>query len=201
MCLIRVKPELEEEGTATSARLVAHRHNRHGSGRSTVVEPVYIPQAPVSLSPSIRETQIIQAALPERRSETTTGAVESTLDGWGRNSPGTSLVSTRSRDYYVDSASYAGRSPRNSYRYLDPRGSSQRIEQTPEYRNSGTEQPEHGARTRGDRYGYNNYHGRRSGSVSYINPRHSHQSVRSTRNGRISKEKVLMVDRYTDSDH
>ena len=109
-------------------------------------------------------------------------------------SPRASVVSTRSRerDYYVDGAQVSARSPRNSYRYIDGRASAQAIE--------GTELDGERART-GERHLYNNYHGRKSGSVSYVNPRHSHRSVRSQGlggGGRMSREKVVVVDRYAD---
>lgn len=99
-------------------------------------------------------------------------------------------------DYYVDSsASYAGRSPRSSYRYIDgagPRGSSQRITE-----GAGRKELEYSASQRGgERYGYNNFHGRRSGSVSYVNPRHSAVSQRSARSARSGREKVVVVDEF-----
>lgn len=94
-------------------------------------------------------------------------------------------------DYYVDSsASYAGRSPRSSYRYVDGAGPRGITEGT---RGGRKELEYSGSQRSGERYGYNNFHGRRSGSVNYVNPRHSAVSQRSARSGR---EKVVVVDEF-----
>lgn len=188
MCLIRVKPEVDEEG-AVPSRIATERRTSvrpHASSHGSVMEIVQVPPPPPSTNGGrgIRNTQIVQHRAPSSHSHR--------KEYYGRSSPHASVVSThsRERDYYVDgSTAVAARSPRSSYRYVDGRGSTQRLE--------GLDVD--GERSRGDRYGYNNYHGRKSGSVSYVNPRHSHRSVRSQGGGgRVSREKVVVVDRYAD---
>jgi hypothetical protein len=48
----------------------------------------------------------------------------------------------------------------------------------------------------GERYEYNNFHGKRSGSVHYVNPRHSAISQRSARSTRSGREKVVVMDEF-----
>ena len=87
--------------------------------------------------------------------------------------------------------------PRSSVRIIEARGSGLRIEGTPEMRERDTE-----------RYSYGTSGGahRRTGSVSYVNPRASSGSVHGHSRGlsggsgvggggRMSREKVILVDR------
>jgi hypothetical protein len=224
MCLIRVKPELDPSETPIPTRVVTSNRNGRTSNRSSAIETIQIPPPPppgASLAIAnghgnrlpvdgrsghgrnsfnrSRETQIIQPRPPSAISQTgsyrgdghrsTTHGDRELLGYPGRGSRA-SVISTQSRerDYYVDGTIAGGRSPRSSYRYIDGRSSAQRLEVEDAERSRG-----------GDRYGYNNYHGRRSGSVSYVNPRHSHRSVRST-GGRVSREKVVVVDRYSEKE-
>ena len=177
----------------------ARRVDRHSSrrpsadhSRVSVVEAVQIPPPPPPAGPVIvsggggyGEAQIVQHYSPTSNSPRREHFAQP---------PRASAVSTRSRerDYYVDGARVAARSPRNSYRYIGGRASAQAVE--------GTELDGERARA-GERHRYNNYHGRMSGSVSYVNPRHSHRSVRSEGlggGGRMSREKVVVVERYAD---
>lgn len=159
--------------------------------RVSVVEAVQIPPPPPPAGPVVvgggggGAAQIVQHYSPSSE--------RPRRDQFGRSSR-TSVVSTRSRerDYYVDGTQVAARSPRNSYRNIGGRASAPVI--------GGTELDVERARA-GERHLYNNYHGRKSGSVSYVNPRHSHRSVRSQGlggGGRMSREKVVVVDRYAD---
>ncbi|KAF8241764.1 hypothetical protein K440DRAFT_621728 [Wilcoxina mikolae CBS 423.85] len=191
MCLIRVKPEVDEEGAVPSRIRTDRRTSVHpqASSHGSVIETVQVPPPPPSTNggSGMRETQIVQHRPPSSHSRR--------REYHGRSSPRASVISTHSRErnYYVDgSTAVAARSPRSSYRYVDGRGSTQRLE--------GLDID--GERSRGDRYGYNNFHGRKSGSVSYVNPRHSHRSVRSQGGGggRVSREKVVVVDRYADKE-
>ncbi|KAG0134801.1 hypothetical protein HOY82DRAFT_553104 [Tuber indicum] len=196
MCMIKVRPEIEEE-VVVPARPVGH-HRRTGSRDSriqetTVVETIKAPPPPpstLSLSNNPGTTTIIQAPEPPA------SIIGSTADSemvryhhYPYDSPRASVVSARSRDYYVDSSAYAARSPRSSYRYIDARGSG-RVDGVGGVGGSGRKEMDY---VRGDRYGYNNYHGRRSGSMNIVNPRHSTASHRSARSMR---EKVVVVDQY-----
>lgn len=190
--MIKVRPEIEEEVTVP-----ARHHRRTGSRDSriretTVVETVKAPPPPpsaLSLNSNHRETTtIIQAPEPPASIIGSAAGGEMVRHPYPYDSPRASVVSTRSRDYYVDSSAYAARSPRSSYRYVDARGSG-RVDGVGAG-GSGRKESDY---LRGDRYGYNNYHGRRSGSVSYVNPRHSTASHRSARSMR---EKVVVVDEY-----
>jgi hypothetical protein len=200
MCLIRVKPEVDEDNMPP--RVVTERRpsaRAAASSRGSIIETIQVPPPPPSTRGGsvVRETQIVQAARPPTG---TTIVRQDNYYGDRRgeyyeNSPRTSVVSTRSRtrsrarsrerDYYVDrSPSIAGgRSPRGSFRHVDGRHSAQRIEGQ-----------EFDDRPRG-RHEYNNFHGRRSGSVNYVNPRHSYRSVRSHGGGRVSREKVVVVEK------
>ncbi|KAL7271023.1 hypothetical protein RUND412_006251 [Rhizina undulata] len=224
MCLIKVRPETEEEEVVVPAR-VSERIRRHRSSRddrsrdsrsrnrsrnrsmshshsrsletTTIVETIQMPPPPVSSipNPRVHETTVYHANPPGLP---TIGTVETAIvkrsdHHWDGAGPRASVVSTQSRDYYVDS-SFAGRSPRSSYRYVDPRGSSQRMDGRPVSRGMNKDfdaSEAHLRAGRGDRYGYNNFHGRRSGSIHYVNPRHSTASYRS---GRSVREKVVVVD-------
>ncbi|KAA8892883.1 hypothetical protein FN846DRAFT_914744 [Sphaerosporella brunnea] len=195
MCLIRVKPELDEElpprVVTTERRPSARGPRSMASSRGSIIETVRIPPPPASSSGVVRETQIVQVPRPPAT------AVVRHSDYYGDNrheyyehSPRASVISThsrsrsRGRDYYVDGSSVmGGRSPRGSFRHVDGRHSAHRIE--------GLDVEE---RSRG-RHEYNNFHGRRSGSVNYVNPRHSHRSVRSHGGGRVSREKVVVVEK------
>lgn len=218
MCMIKVRPEIEEEHTVPARvmhREVSHRGSRAGSRRSrssmrgdhettTIIETIKAPPPPPSSIPLYDSrglhTTIIQNAHPP--SAPSISDLESRHGGsggaghWDHGSPRASIVSTRSRDvdYYVDSsAAYGGRSPRGSYRYVDgPRGSSQRITDGG-MKGSRKELEYSGSHRGGERHGYNNFHGRRSGSVNYVNPRQSAISQRSARSGR---EKVMVVDEF-----
>lgn len=192
--MIKVRPEIEEEVTLPARRVDRRRTGSRDSRihETTVVETVKAPPPPpsaLSLNSNHRgeTTTIIQAPEPP------SSIIGSTAGGemvrhhqYPYDSPRASVVSTRSRDYYVDSSAYAGRSPRSSYRYVDARGSG-RVDGVGAG-GSGKKELDY---MRGDRYGYNNFHGRRSGSVSYVNPRHSTASHRSARSMR---EKVVVVD-------
>lgn len=210
MCLIHVKPEPgsdTERGRHLPPRIVTERRSsraRHGSvsrggsirrsrnsvreSRNSVIETIQIPPPPSSIGGGaiIRETQIIQTRPPplshhtvvkyDARNRSRSRHREDTSEYRGSHA---SVISTASRDrrgrereYYIDQ----GRSPRNSYRRLTAEDA---------LRSSGG-----GAEI----LGYNNFHGRRSGSVNYVNPRHSHRSVRSTGGGRMSRERVVVVD-------
>ncbi|KAI5849966.1 hypothetical protein BZA05DRAFT_400431 [Tricharina praecox] len=184
--------------------------------RGSFIETVQIPPPSVVLGGGgmgmgagrtvVRETQIVQARPPP--ATTTTQIVKH--DGRSRSRSRSrqhqqredvsvseyrgshaSVVSSRSRDggrerergYYVDQ----NRSPRNSYRAL-----------TADEAHRGSVGGGLGGLGAGggERIGYNNFHGRRSGSVNYVNPRHSHMSVRSTGGaGRMSREKVVVVEK------
>ncbi|CCX14235.1 Similar to hypothetical protein [Tuber melanosporum Mel28]; acc. no. XP_002835675 [Pyronema omphalodes CBS 100304] len=222
MCLIRVKPELDPSEPPIPTRVATSHRNGRTSNRSSVIETIQIPPPPppgASLAIAnghgarlsvdgrsahgrnsfnrSRETQVIQHRPPSAISHTGSYRGEGhrsthgdrDLLGYQGSVGGSraSVISTQSRErgYYVDGTIAGGRSPRSSYRYIDGRSSAQRLEVEDAERSRG-----------GDRYGYNNYHGRRSGSVSYVNPRHSHRSVRSTGGGRVSREKVVVVDSY-----
>lgn len=217
--MIKVRPEIEEEHTVPARairREASYRGSRANSRRSrssvrgdrettTIIETIKAPPPPPSSIPLIESrglhTTIIQNAHPA--SAPSISDLESRHGGggvghWGEHgSPRASIVSTRSRDvdYYVDSsAAYAGRSPRSSYRYVDGaglRGSSQRITDGGG-KGSRKELEYSGSQRGGERYGHN-FHGRRSGSVNYVNPRHSAISQRSARSGR---EKVMVVDEF-----
>ncbi|KAI5808447.1 hypothetical protein BZA77DRAFT_255671 [Pyronema omphalodes] len=207
MCLIRVKPELDTSEPAIPTRVVTTHRNGRTSNRSSAIETIHIPPPPPPSShPGAlaianghgHETQIIQARPPSaisqngsyRGGDTQRSHRDRDLLGYQGRGSRASVISTQSRerDYYVDGTIVGGRSPRSSYRYIDGRSSAQRFD--------GEDQERSRA---GDRYGYNNYHGRRSGSVSYVNPRHSHRSVRST-GGRVSREKVVVVDKYSEKE-
>ncbi|PWW76140.1 hypothetical protein C7212DRAFT_294580 [Tuber magnatum] len=196
MCMIKVRPGLEEE-VSVPARPVYHsrtvsQHSRIQETAIPVVRTVKAPPPPsstLSLDNDRETTTIIQA--PEPPASIVGGAAGGEMihyDHYQKDLPRASVVSTRSRDYYVDSSAYAGRSPRSSYRYVDARGSG-RVDGVG-VGGSGRKELAYG---RGDRYGYNNYHGRRSGSVSYVNPRHSTASHRSARSMR---EKVVIAEGY-----
>ncbi|KAG0638499.1 hypothetical protein HOY80DRAFT_1001765 [Tuber brumale] len=193
MCMIKVRPEIEEEVTVPARPVGHHRLTDSRDSRiheTTVVEMVSAPPPPPSsLSLSNDHsgtTTIIQA--PEPPASIIGSEMVRHNHHYPYDSPRASVVSTRSRDYYVDSSAYAGRSPRSSYRYVDARGSG-RVDGVG-IGGSGGKGMDY---VRGDRYGYNNYHGRRSGSVNFVNPRHSTASHRSARSMR---EKVVVVDEY-----
>jgi len=210
MCLIRVKPELDsdtERNHHLTPRIVTERRSsrvQHGSAsrggsirrsrssvrgsRSSVIETIQIPPLSSAIGGGggiIRETQIIQTRPPplshhavvkhDARHRSRSRHREATSEYRGSHA---SVISTashdrrgREREYYIDQ----GRSPRSSYRRLTAEDA---------LRNGGAEI-----------LGYNNFHGRRSGSVNYVNPRHSHRSVRSTGGaGRMSRERVVVVE-------
>ncbi|RPA89333.1 hypothetical protein L873DRAFT_1755160 [Choiromyces venosus 120613-1] len=192
MCMIKVRPEIEEEVTVP-ARRVDHRRTGSRDSRiqeATIIETVNAPPPPPSnLFLDNREmTTIIHPEPPMSVIGSGAGSEMGSHHHYPYDSPRASVVSTQSRDYYVDSSAYAGRSPRSSYRYVDARGSG-RVDGAGAA-GSGRKELDY---VRGDRYGYNNYHGRRSGSVNYVNPRHSTASHRS---GRSMREKVVVVDEY-----
>lgn len=192
-------------GSRRSHTSVRNSRNRSSRSRSrsrsrettTVIETIKMPPPPPA-SHSVDRTETTHTMIIQGGAAAAAPLSESHWGGSG--SPRASVVSTRSNrdvDYYVDSsASHAGgRSPRASgIRYVDggPRGSSQRIMD-----GAGSSRGELGYSGSqrgggGERYGYNNFHGRRSGSVSYVNPRHSAVSQRS----RETREKVVVVDEH-----
>lgn len=182
----------------------------HGDHETTTItETIKAPPPPPSSMPlydarGFPTTTIIHNAHPSAPSISDLESRHGGSGGaghWGdHGSPRASIVSTRSRDvdYYVDSsAAYAGRSPRSSYRYVDgagPRGSSQRI--TDGGMKGRKELEYSGSQKDRERHGYNNFHGRRSGSVNYVNPRHSAISQRSARSARSGREKIMVVDEF-----
>ncbi|KAH0605077.1 uncharacterized protein H6S33_005059 [Morchella sextelata] len=184
----------------TSVRNSRNRSRSRSRDRetTTVIETIKMPPPPPA-SHSVDRTETTHTMIIQGGAA---AAVPPSDSHWGSSgSPRASVISTRSNrdvDYYVDSsASHAGgRSPRASgIRYVDggPRGSSQRI--TDGAASSRGELGYSGSQRGGggERYGYNNFHGRRSGSVSYVNPRHSAVSQRSARE---TREKVVVVDQY-----
>jgi len=198
MCLIKVKPEIEEE-PSVPARIAAERRDARyrRASESAIIETIPPPPPPETL---VRETQIVQTTPPGSVIESTGGgaALARHGDHWDRTSPRASVVSTHSRDYYVDgsvhgSRGHSGRGPHAhaGYRYVEPRNSATRLEG---HRRSRSKK-ELGEKEYAERYGYHNYHGRRSGSVHYVNPRHSTASHRS---GRSTRDKVVVVDREKD---
>ena len=213
MCLIRVKPELDSDterdpnlpprivserrssrvqyGNASRGSVRVSRNSVRGS-RGSMIERVQIPPPPPSVGGRsiVHETRIVQTRPPpltqqaivrhesqhRQRSRSRSRRRE---DMSGYRGSHASVVSRSSRDgrgremgYYIDQ----GRSPRSSYRGLV------------------AEDAIRGGGGGAERIGYNNFHGRRSGSVNYVNPRHSHRSVRST-GGRLSREKVVVVEK------
>ncbi|CUS07202.1 unnamed protein product, partial [Tuber aestivum] len=192
MCMIRVRPEPgEEEQVSVPARLAyrSRTASQHSEIQETaVVQTVKAPPPPpstLSLDNNREVTTIIQAPEPPALVVGGTAGGEMVRYDHYR----ASVVSTHSRDYYVDSSAYARRSPRSSYRYLDYGRGSGRVDGFGTG-GSGRKELDYGW---GDRYGYNNYHGRRSGSASYANPRHSTASHRSARSMR---EKVVIAEGY-----
>ncbi|KAI5784920.1 hypothetical protein FPQ18DRAFT_265429 [Pyronema domesticum] len=198
MCLIRVKPELDPSEPPIPTRVATSHRNGRTSNRSSVIETIQIPPPPPpGASLAIANGHGARLSVDGRSAHgrnsfnrsRETQVIQHHLLGYQGSVGGSraSVISTQSRErgYYVDGTIAGGRSPRSSYRYIDGRSSAQRLEVEDAERSRG-----------GDRYGYNNYHGRRSGSVSYVNPRHSHRSVRSTGGGRVSREKVVVVDSY-----
>jgi hypothetical protein len=120
-------------------------------------------------------------------------------DEWERaSSPRASVVSTRSRDYYVDRSPTSGgrKPPRGSFRYVDPRRSTHSVgvaaAAVAAAEAAGTLGDDAGGAGEREVLGHDNV--RRRGSVRHVNPaRQSHRSVRS-RSSRISREKVIVVD-------
>jgi hypothetical protein len=196
MCLIRVKPELDEENlpprVVTAERRPSARARSAASSRGSIIETIRVPPPPPSIGGgSVRRsggTHIVQAARPPTEMARYSSQRPGEYHGDGRSSHASVVSShsrrrSRERGYYIDGpVSHGGRSPRSSVRHVDERHSAQRIE--------GLDVDE---RSRG-RHEYNNFHGRRSGSVNYVNPRHSHRSVRSHGGGRVSREKVVVVE-------
>lgn len=184
-------------------RIVSEPRHRRPTSRSgtTIVETIEPPPPPVSVlpDPGFHDTRIVQDAPHSSDIVTTSGSgFVKHGDHWDRISPRTSLVSTRSRDYYVDSASQAGRSPRGSIRYIEPRGSAKMIDR-PSSSGHGVrqniEKREYGMPDERQRH---RHPARRSGSVAHVNPR---SSTASHRSGRSTREKVVVVNRYGDKSY
>lgn len=209
MCLIKVKEELDDE---PPHRVVERRPSvRPRTSRTNVVETVQVPyprSSPGSRdggggdgADMTREINVIQALPPPVetvRRGGGGGGVGVFQHEWEErtSSPRASVVSTRSRDYYVDrSPASGGGPPRGGFRYVNPRRSTHSVGVAAAAVAAGTWDD-------AERAGETEVHGhssvRRRRSVRHVNPaRQSHRSVRS-RDGRISREKVIVVDRNED---
>lgn len=181
-----------QHGSVSRGGSIRGSRNSVRESRGSIIETIQIPPPPSSIGGGggiIRETQIVQTRPPplshhhavvkhDARHRSRSRHREDMSEYRGSHASVVSMASRdrrgREREYYIDQ----GRSPRSSYRRL-----------------TAEDALRSGGGGGAEMLGYNNFHGRRSGSVNYVNPRHSHRSVRSTGGaGRMSREKVVVVE-------